>query len=242
MRLGKDDLNFFQDNGFLVIQDVVPKETMDSLRQRIESVVIGEIEIPDSCFQVADPSRYKGPGSNGEVFGIQCPSQHDPVFRAFVENPDVVSVAAQLLGSAAVLFTDQVIRKLPGFGANYGAATHFHQDNQYWRQEKPTINFWYAVDDSESSNGGMRFIPGSHTAGLLDHETYWDEPVLHDFVSVKPFTRWGLPLSVIDESLQVSTPLKSGSCVAFTTTTFHASWPNTSKALHRAYGVAFQRD
>jgi phytanoyl-CoA hydroxylase len=239
-KLTQAQKDFFGENGFLAIEEVVPKKEVDVLRDRIEAIVRGDLEFPDQGFQVCDPKKYKGPGDNGEVMGIQLPGRHDPVFKRFLEHPNVVSVAKELLGPNIAVYTDQVIRKLPGFGKESGFATHFHQDGYYWRNSPPrTINFWYAVDDADERRGGMRFIPGSFRRGLMEHEAYWDDPMMHSLVTGKAFNRWGVPESEVDRSKEVSTPIKAGSCVCFGTLTFHASFPNLGSELHRAYAIAF---
>lgn len=238
-KLSESEVVTYNQQGYLVVENVVNEETLDSLRGYIEAVAARQTPLPDQCFQVVDPSRAPGADGRGEVFGIQSPSRHDQLFRDFVNLPEVRGVAEDLLGESIELFTDQVIRKPPGCGQSSGAGTRFHQDDYYWRTSRPTINFWFAIDDADETHGGLRFIPGSHRKGLLEHEPYWDEPVLVDLPSGKAFHRWGLPAEEVELERSVSEPVKRGGCLCFATTTFHASWPNLGDTCHRAYGIAF---
>jgi ectoine hydroxylase-related dioxygenase (phytanoyl-CoA dioxygenase family) len=50
------------------------------------------------------------------------------------------------------------------------ATVGWHQDAYYWPM-KPhnSVTVWLAFDDVDEENGGMKIIPGSHRAGLLQH-------------------------------------------------------------------------
>lgn len=58
-----------------------------------------------------------------------------------------------------------------------GKVVPFHKDAGYWPLE-PRVNVtaWLAVFDTDSENGCMRFVPGSHRQGAIAHEDLPDSP------------------------------------------------------------------
>ena len=73
--------------------------------------------------------------------------------------------AYQLLGKSFRLFHDQLFSK----PARHGGVVAWHQDFSYWTWTSPMAHLtsWIGLDDVDSSNGCMYYVPGSHTWGLL---------------------------------------------------------------------------
>jgi hypothetical protein len=46
----------------------------------------------------------------------------------------------------------------------------WHQDYSYWTRTKPMAHLtcWTGLDDADTQNGCMYYVPGSHRWGLLD--------------------------------------------------------------------------
>ena len=94
--------------------------------------------------------------------------------RVLYGEPDLVEVAAhpaildpveRVLGADIVLWGVALFCKPPG-----GRAVPLHQDGAYWPiRPLAGCTAWVALDDAGPDNGGMRFFPGSHKAGSLEH-------------------------------------------------------------------------
>jgi ectoine hydroxylase-related dioxygenase (phytanoyl-CoA dioxygenase family) len=53
-----------------------------------------------------------------------------------------------------------------------GREVPWHQDGQYWPiRPLRTCTVWVAIDRSSRANGALRYIPGSHKAGIYAHRT-----------------------------------------------------------------------
>ncbi|MDA3033326.1 MAG: phytanoyl-CoA dioxygenase family protein, partial [Actinomycetota bacterium] len=66
-----------------------------------------------------------------------------------------------LIGPDIVLFSSGFVVKRP----RTGRRIPWHEDSAYWTQilSRPAvITVWLALDDSDTENGCMRVIPGSH--------------------------------------------------------------------------------
>ena len=83
-------------------------------------------------------------------------------------HPKIVDVIEALIGPDVMLLATH-------FFCKYGPRDKFvawHQDVTYWGLEPPdAITAWYAIDDSDTGNGCMQVIPGSHQRGIQEHGT-----------------------------------------------------------------------
>lgn len=228
---------FFEENGFVAVDNLFTAEEAAAVGQRLDDIVLGRIEISKRHLFIYDPVKYKGPTGGPLVESVQLPAEHDEVFRSMAEHPRLIALMQDLIGPTVTKYTDQVIMKNPQIGIE----TFFHQDGYYWRNAAPrTVNCWIALDDASLENGCLRFMPSSFKWGLQEHESYYDEPALHSGVTGQSFPRLRIPLEKVDRSKEISVPVKAGGCVAFTTLTWHASHPNRSPIRRRAYAVAYQ--
>ncbi len=83
-------------------------------------------------------------------------------------HPKILDVIEALIGPDVMLLATH-------FFCKYGPRDKFvawHQDVTYWGLEPPdAITAWYAIDDSDTGNGCMQVIPGSHQRGIQEHGT-----------------------------------------------------------------------
>ena len=103
-----------------------------------------------------------------------------------------ISSAHLTYGDAYDLLTDERIvahvcdilgPNVVGWGCHYfckmphdGKHVDWHQDATYWPlTPSKTVTVWLAIDDADSSNACMRFVPGSHLRGPLPFEVDADE-------------------------------------------------------------------
>merc|ERR1719343_1757897 len=88
-------------------------------------------------------------------------------FLALAALPPLVDLVAQVLGTEnVILWACQIFCKLPG----EGKAVPFHQDGQYWPIEPlRACSAWISLDQSDSENGAVQMIPGSHLRGEFEH-------------------------------------------------------------------------
>ena len=78
----------------------------------------------------------------------------------------IINVIEKLIGPDIMLLATH-------FFCKYGPKEKFvawHQDVTYWGLEPPdAVTAWYAIDDSDTGNGCMQVIPGSHHKGIQEH-------------------------------------------------------------------------
>lgn len=88
-----------------------------------------------------------------------------------VRHPAIVRPVADLLGDNIVCWGSHFFCKMP----HDGKSVPWHQDSTYWPlSPTKTVTVWLAIDDADPENANMKFIPGSHTHGLIDYDENHD--------------------------------------------------------------------
>lgn len=86
----------------------------------------------------------------------------DPVFSSFSRQPRLAALAKGLFQDP-LLLQSMYIFKQPGIGGEVS----WHQDSTYlYTDPMSCIGFWFALEDADSSNGGMLAMPGAHRGPL----------------------------------------------------------------------------
>jgi non-haem Fe2+, alpha-ketoglutarate-dependent halogenase len=81
-------------------------------------------------------------------------------------HPRIVSYVKDLLGENVIGWGSHYFCKMP----HDGKVVTWHQDAIYWPlTPSKTVSVWLAIDDTDTENACMRFIPGSHLRGPLPH-------------------------------------------------------------------------
>ena len=139
-------------------------------------------------------------------------------------HPRVLGVVRQLLGDDLIVWDSDVFIK----EAHSQGYVSWHQDLRYWGVDShDAVTAWIALTDATGAMGCMRFLPGSHRAGLVDHEDTFDTGNL---LTRGQNVRWE-----IDESQTRLGELEAGEMSVHHGLTMHASEPNRS--AHRRVGL-----
>jgi ectoine hydroxylase-related dioxygenase (phytanoyl-CoA dioxygenase family) len=139
----------------------------------------------------------------------------DPRLRALVSGPPLADVARDLLGPDVRFYWDQAVYKKPERPRVFPV----HQDNGYgFVEPQPYLTFWIALTDATLENGCPRVFRGLHRLGTLRHR------LLPEGFSLPLDWERGEPV-----------PLRAGSALVFTSLLPHATGPNTTGAVRKAY-------
>ena len=113
----------------------------------------------------------------------------------------------------------------------------WHQDARYWPLEpRITVTVWLAVFDTNSENGCMRVIPGSHRWGDLDHQDVPDSPnwenMSREEVRRNKYVLWQqVDPNRFDESQAIDMDLKAGEISLHDDDLIHGSTGNPSERM-----------
>jgi ectoine hydroxylase-related dioxygenase (phytanoyl-CoA dioxygenase family) len=217
----------FERDGFVAVHHVLTAAEVAELRERTEQIILGQVPFPEQYIQI-EPSIRRGEvtveNRLNAVRKMWELTRHDPVFARYARHPGIVSVVEELLGPDIKLYADQMLLKPPF----HGSAKPYHQDSPYWPIDPPAlVTCWMALDDATTTNGCMRFLPGSHQLGALPHY-HLEGPHL-------------VPegYETFDTSHEVAVELKAGSCTFHHSLTLHQTSPNTSPYPRRGMTWAY---
>jgi len=152
--------------GFVVARQFAAPDTVAALRAQAERQLAqetGPIEYEaDLQYPGAPPSRQAQGGST--VRRLLGAYGRGPLFQAWATSPAIGAWLRAYFGETPVLSTvhhNCVMTKHPA----YGSLTGWHQDIRYWSfSDTDLVSTWLALGHETADNGGLYFIPGSHTA------------------------------------------------------------------------------
>ena len=138
-----------------------------------------------------------------------------PLVADITRDPRVLDAVEAVLGPDIMLWGASFILKAP----RHAGHVSWHQDLKYWGLDGTAeVAAWVAFSRATVENGCMRFVPGSHRRGLVEHrDTYAEDNLLSR----------GQTLAIdVDESAAVPVVLAPGQLSLHHGHMFHASGPN----------------
>lgn len=215
----------FQRDGYLVTEDLVRREVIHSLRNRITEIGMGRM--PDyPLVDIEFEPAQTGNTSSAVVRKINRCAENDAIFMAAASDDNILDVVETLIGSDIKLFGSQCFMKPPG-----GIEKPYHQDSAYFTIEPlALVTCWIALDDVTVENGCMWVIPGSHLGVLHDHSQPWD---IGGRVDMQ------VPDEKIDLGRETPITLRAGSCSFHHSMLLHRSGPNLTDGHRRGLAIHY---
>lgn len=229
MPLTDSQFEQYQQEGYVVVEDVLSAAEVTRLKTRLREYVRGDREETafDRMLEPAiDREAFDWEGEPVRKFEGVGMAREDDVFRDLAFHDDIVDVVSQLQGPNLKLLRCAGMLKPPGVGS----AKKFHQDAAYYPIH-PTdhVTVWVALDEATPENGCMQVVPGAHTDGLLTHESLeYDTDIT---VSERDY----------DEGDTVALPMEPGDALFQHCLVPHYTAPNESDQWRRALIVAYMR-
>ena len=209
----------YDEQGFFVFEDAFDVETMREL-----IAVIDPIEEV-----VANVVREKLGGKafimrSDEITFVPHIVNQAKVARDFTRCGFFQDLTHDLLGPDVRLYWDQSVYKKPGTKDVFP----WHQDNGYtYMEPQHYLTCWVSLTEADEQNGCPRVYPGIHRRGTLAHQ----------------LTDLGWHCVGNEEVPAVTTPVRAGSVVVFSSLTPHMTVPNTtSDRTRKTYIVQFAPD
>ena len=138
----------YHDKGYLVPDYQLPQSLLKRMRAAYDELLQQNSAL-GSDFLLGP--HLEQPGAQGVKGSRQ--------WYEFATHPDLMDMAAQLIGEDIILWGTTIFGK----PARDGKGTPWHQDGDYYPiRPLETMTIWIALDDVTEDNGPMRFIPGSH--------------------------------------------------------------------------------
>lgn len=210
MQLTKEQIDKFNQDGFLVIKDFAPIELCDKILEKAKEHLnkkIAPIETEAQYLEANDETNT--------VRRLRQVYQRDEIFKEWMTYPKIRDLLKQLFNEEIVLTLahhNSIMTKMP----KESSRTSWHQDRRYWNFENDNlISVWLSLDDEFIENGLLEFIPRSHKLELKKEQ--FDEK--SNFLDEHPINKELI-------KTKVHTNLKKGDILFFHCKTLHHAGKN----------------
>ena len=152
-KLSDQQINFYNDKGYVAPIDVLSIQEANEIRKEIETI------------------EKKWPNAIEEV-GRNYVHLISPIFNKICLNKKILDAVESIIGKNILICGTTLFIKNP----NEKGFVSFHQDAKYIGLEPHNwVTAWIAVTDANEENGCMRMWSGSHKKKLRHHEQNFDE-------------------------------------------------------------------
>jgi ectoine hydroxylase len=157
MRLSRDQVRHFEDEGYLFLPGVFAAAEMDVLTAEVPGI-----------FAQERPEVIREKGSNAPRSAFHVQTWNEP-FGLLARHPRLIGPVVELLGSDRLYMHQFKINAKAAFD---GAVWQWHQDYATWHAdddmpEPRAMNVALFLAEANEFNGPLMFIPGSHRSGRI---------------------------------------------------------------------------
>lgn len=248
--LNNQQIKQYQDLGYLVIEDVIPNETLSALKQSADNIINAWQNTSKHIFTTNNNNRsgddfflesaetircfFEEEAFNDAGEFVQAPNEcinkighalHelDPTFSKFSHQAILGKIAQQLGMSAPQIRQSMYIFKQP----KIGGVVNWHQDASFFfTTPQSVVTFWFAIEDATLENGCLWVEPTGHKGPLRERFNLEGRDTLMQSLDTLawPTEASGVPVEV-----------KAGTLVVFDGLLPHYSAPNRSPKSRQAY-------
>ncbi|XP_075221273.1 phytanoyl-CoA dioxygenase, peroxisomal-like isoform X1 [Lycorma delicatula] len=224
-KLTFEQRKFYEENGFLIIRNLVKKELLEQFRQHFVDICEGRVA-KGFMTLMKDISLAKL-GMVGEALYNKVQDiLWDEVFEQYCFCPEVLEYVESFIGCNINVVHSMLINKPPD--PNTLTSRHpLHQDLHYFpfRPANKIVAAWTAMEKVTTENGCLIVLPGTHKGSLLKHDyPNWKNGVNKAYHGVKGY----------DDHPFVSLHMDKGDTVFFHPLLIHGSGPNLTKGFRKA--------
>ncbi|MFD0205759.1 MULTISPECIES: phytanoyl-CoA dioxygenase family protein [Saccharothrix] len=198
--LSTTDLEFYRDNGYITLPELLPRPKFDALKEHFERKLAS---LPG--------------GMRPEDMDV--PHFTDPTLFDWLMDPGVLDLVEQLVGPDIAVFSAHFFCKPAGDGKS----VPWHDDAYYWREtiipSSEAVTVWLALDEVDEENGCMHVIPGTHVPGARQYRPTRNADNVFDEE---------LDPESVDAARAVPIRLRPNECSIHSATLVHGSEANSS--------------
>jgi len=226
-QLSKTQLTEYQNNGFLILENLLDADEVKTLGDRIIQASNGELlHLPQDRFEIEKEvveGKVKADTYGNSLSKISRLAFNDQVFDHHARNPKILDIIESILGEDIKLYQDQLFMKPPKIGSRQ----KYHQDQPLGFCIDPPemmVTAWTAVDDSTQENGCLWMLKGSHKEGPRHKEESENIERAFEAGTLKN---------------QIPLTMKAGSVSLHHGLIFHSSTVNNSNKSRRGYATHY---
>ncbi|MGG1515621.1 phytanoyl-CoA dioxygenase family protein [Paenibacillus oryzisoli] len=165
--ISREEANFYQENGYLLVRDVFNPDEIKEMRNAVDLIISRAAQSKFDKNHTWE-GDYLGDEDVRKLVlkGFHEVHYHHASFNRAAVHPNMVAVLQQLIGPNVQLHHSKMLVKPP----EKGAAFPMHQDYPYFPHTRHTmLAASVHLDDADEENGCLHVIPGSHKEGALPH-------------------------------------------------------------------------
>jgi ectoine hydroxylase-related dioxygenase (phytanoyl-CoA dioxygenase family) len=164
--LSEDQVAFYRDRGYLVLEKRVPEATIAALRTEIARFRDEARGLTESNDRL-DLEDSHTP-ANPRLRRIKLPHTLSPVVDGLMRSDHILAPVRDLIGPDVRLHTTKLNMK----SAGYGAPIEWHQDFAFYpHTNDDVLAVGVVIDDMDLENGPLMVFPGSHKGPIHDHHS-----------------------------------------------------------------------
>lgn len=250
--LNKEQILFYQDNGYLIIKDYLSSTEIEQLQVATRDIIQQFDPQGLKIFTTEQQEHHMDhyfleSGDKVHCFleeaavgtdGLKVPkalainkighAMHDriPAFESIAYSKKLLAIAQGLGLQKASIVQSQYIFKQP----NIGAKVSWHTDSTFiYTQPLSCLGVWIAMEDAREDNGCLLAIPGSHKLPLKERFIRNKMNTGTEFVSLKAESEhWNIEQAV-------ALPVQKGDMILLHGQLVHASKANQSPSSRHAF-------
>lgn len=213
-RISQDQINLFQEEGYMLLPNIIPYDLLEILRDECERYM-------QAINQEMDEKGVDVMGLNhrDKRYFIPMKYKESNELPKFLFSDVMADVCRATLGESAYLFLEQYVVKMAEVGMKFS----WHQDSGYIDfPHKPYLTCWCTLDDVTEENGTVYVLPFSK-APSRERIEHSKDPETNDRIGYHG-DEPGIPVI-----------LPAGSIAVFWSTVLHRSGANTTDQMRRIF-------
>lgn len=219
VQISDADAQFYQENGYLVVENALSSDEVAALRQETVRICRGQLG------HVSGLPPVLPTDSDDDVIQrtlcVHFPHKISEVMYDFLAHPTVVDLLTRVIGPNVKCMQSMLFIKSSG---KPGQA--WHQDEGFIPTRDRSLGAaWMALDDATVENGCLWVIPGSHRRGIIWPHRQHDDARFDCVVE-----SFNFPYKDEDS---IPVEVKAGSIVFFHGYLLHRSLPNQAQSGFR---------
>lgn len=162
--LNHDQIESYQQNGYLLIEKRVPEDVLEAIRVEIERFreIASGMTASDDRIDLEDSHTPQDP----RIRRVKKPNTQSRVIDDLMRSDHILAPVRDLIGPDLRLQTTKLNMK----SAGYGAAVEWHQDWAFYpHTNDDVLAVGLMIDDMIQENGPLMVYPGTHKGPVYNH-------------------------------------------------------------------------
>lgn len=226
--LTEEQRRHYEENGFIVIKNCVPKENIEKYRQRFMDICNGKAKKSPGLIVMRDVAILKSEFVSGEKAVTKLQDfQYDDYLFDYCKLPQILKYVECFTGPDIMAMHTMLINKPPDPGSK--SSRHpMHQDLHYFpfRPANKIVCAWTAMEHVHRGNGCLVVLPGTHKGHLLQHDyPEWEGGVNKMYHGVRDYS---------PDHPRIHLEMEAGDTVFFHPILIHGSGMNRTDGFRKA--------